>query len=68
MIARKITSIVKASCSGAVRIKGMVVSLPPLPALPHLGPVAAKLSKEENINFIVPDGLEKSCLKRALGL
>jgi len=67
-IAGKVTSIVKASCSGAVGIESMVHSLLPLPVLPHLGPLAAKLLKEENIDFIVPDGLEKSSLKRALGL
>jgi len=46
----------------------VIDSLPPLPASPHLGPVAAKLLEEKDINFICSDGLEQSSLERALGL
>jgi len=59
---------VKASRVCAVWVEGVVHSLPPLSASPHLGPVAAKLLEEQDVDFICSDGLEQSSLKRALGL
>ena len=64
----EVTGVLKASCSGAVWVEGVVHSLPPLPASPHLGPVAAKLLEEKDVDFICSDGLEQSSLERALGL
>jgi len=46
----------------------MVDSFPPLPVLSHLGPVAAKLLEEKNVNFICANRLKKSSLERAPGL
>jgi len=58
----------KASCSGAMGVEGMVDSFSPLPALPHLGPVTAKLLEEKDIDFICANRLKKSSLGRAPGL
>jgi len=58
----------KASRAGAVWVEGVVHSLPPLPASTHLGPVAAELLEEKDVNFICSNGLEQSGLERALWL
>jgi len=58
----------KASRLGVMGIEGMVDSLPPLPASPHLGPIAAEFLEEENVNFVCSNGLEQSGLERAVGL
>jgi len=67
-VAGEVTGVVKASRSSAVWVEGVIHSLPPLPATTHLGPVAAELLEEKDVNFVCSNGLEQSSLERALGL
>ena len=58
----------KASRSGAMGVECMVDSFSPLAASPHLGPVAAKLLEEKNIDFIGANRLKESGLEWTPGL